>query len=82
MARWGDGRDGAMARWGDGAMGRWRDGRDGRDGAILQDSGCTGQDRALRQGSSPGELDPGDLGADLAPITLLDRGFRLLVGVG
>ena len=52
-----------------------------RDGAILQVSGCTGQDRARRQRSSPGELEPRDRAADLAPITLLDSGCMLLVGV-
>ena len=52
-----------------------------RDGAILQVSGCTGQDRARRQGSSPVELEPGDRAADLAPITLLDSGCRVLIGV-
>jgi len=64
-----------------GAMARCRDGRDGRDGAILQVSGCTGQDRARRQDSSPVELELGDRAADLAPITLLDSGCRVLVGV-
>ena len=52
-----------------------------RDGAILQVSGCTGQDRARRQGSSPVELEPGDRAGDLAPITLLDSGCRVLIGV-
>jgi hypothetical protein len=38
-----------------------------RDGAILQVSGCTGQDRARRQGSSPGELEPDDRGGRSGP---------------
>jgi hypothetical protein len=41
-------------------------------GAILRLSGCAGQDRPQTHDLSSGDLEPGDLVRDLAPIALFD----------